>query len=269
MKTKISILLCLVIICLCSCGNADNINETTCLSTQSPTNNNPQYLTNATKAFNVEGLTAEIKTDPDDLYSYTIKGIYDKIIYDHVKHQDSDFECETYYFIYDIDNNGTEELLIGRPRMVGYPAHGPYEYEIRIVEIYTIKDGAVVKQDIMYSWSEMCIYERTILDNGLLRYVGGAPDSLSYFYIKIADSKIVLFHELDNTGNKVEYGYLSPEKTSIFESDKTDHDLAKELYDKVEWKDLTLEEFDRLRAEIEGDAKPVEIKWKNIDEYGR
>ena len=42
-----------------------------------------------------------------------------------------------------------------------------------------------------------------------------------------------------------------------------------EFHNKAEQKEITPEEFDRLRAEIEGDAKPVEIEWKNIEQYGR
>ncbi len=269
MKKAITLLVCLLIVFLSSCGDADIINETTSLTTQNITDNSTQPVTDVTKVHsNVEAVTVEIKTSPDDPYSYTVKDTYDEIIDFYVKYPNLDFECETYYFIYDIDGNGTEELLIGRPHMVGYPAYGPYDFEIMLDKLYTIKDGVVVEQDIMDWWSVMCIYERTVFDNGLIRYVGGGTNSLDYFYLKFADGEMKIQESLEHYGGEKHF-IATQEMIDGIKSVESAAYKELEFHNKSEQKEITAEEFERMRAEIEGDAKPVEIKWKNIDEYGR
>ncbi len=252
MKAAISILLCLVIICLSSCGNTADIDET-----------KPQS--------GLEAVTVEIKTSSDDPYSYIIKEKYDQTIEYYTKFPQAEFKSENYYFIYDIDGNGTEELLLGIPYIVGggQNVERPYEIEVMVNEIYTICDGKPVKQEIMSWWMVESVLERSILDNGLIKYVSGPQNRPSYLYVKIINGQTVLLHNLKNQGAGHYYGYLDPETVSEFKSDKTGFDREYELFLKAEEKEITHEEFDRLRAEIEGDAKPVEIEWKNIDQYGR
>ena len=77
------------------------------------------------------------------------------------------------------------------------------------------------------------------------------------------------FQELAYYDEELMYRFITPEKIEEIDSDKTGFDREYELFLKAEEKEITPEEFERLRAEIEGDAKPVEIEWKNIDQYGR
>ncbi len=262
MKTLISILLCLIIVCLCSCGNNAKNDLTTTLSTE---NNGVQQSMASDKTQSAtEYVTVEIKTSPDDPYSYTIKEKYDFVIN---KLSDPNYY---HYAFYDIDGNGTEELLIGEPYVVGGidNVEPPYVFEIMINEIYTIENGLIIKKHIMHWWMNLSIFERSILDNGVIRYVAGTTEKPNYFYLSFDDGEMG-FQELAYYDEELMYRFITPEKIEEIDSDKTGFDREYELFLKAEEKEITPEEFDRLRAEIEGDAKPVEIEWKNIDQYGR
>ncbi len=217
-----------------------------------------------------EYVTDEIKTSPDDPYSYVVKEEYDRTLEFYAKHPEMEFKSNDYYFTYDINDDGTDELLIGSLWVVGGidNVEPPYEYKIMIDEIYTVKNGKAVKLSIMNGWDEMFIFERGILDNGLIRYISVFEEEYDYFYLN-SDNGEMTFQELSLDDGKYVYRYLDSERIKEINSNKTGIYLEDELYQKAEEKEITAEEFERLRAEIEGDAKPVEIKWKNIDEYGR
>ncbi len=216
-----------------------------------------------------EYVTVEIKTSPDDPYSYVVKEEYDRTLEYYSKFPEMDFKSEYYYFIYDINGDGIEELLIGSPILVGggeLEEHR-FETEIMIEEIYTIIDDKAVGLATMSVWRPDSSFERTILDNGFVRYVGGTPECLSYLYMKYEGSEM-MFYELINQGSEWYYSYLA--SRNALANEMPIPALENELYQqKAKRKEITPEEFDRLRAEIEGDAKPVEIEWKNIDQYGR
>ncbi|MBQ9850475.1 MAG: hypothetical protein IJO36_07220 [Clostridia bacterium] len=269
MKRTIIIFICLVMVFLCSCGNNAKNELATTLSTDN--NGVQQSIVSDKTQSTKEYVTVEIKTNPDDPYSYIIKEKYNQTIDYYSKFPEDGFKSEDYYYIYDIDGNGIEELLIGEPYVIGgvQNVERPYEIEVLITEIYTLKDNKAVKLDIMSWWRDESILERSILDNGLIKYVSGSQDLPSYLYVKIFDGKLMFLYNLKNQSDDYYYRYLDPETISEFKSDKTGFNREYELFFKVEEKEITAEEFDRLRAEIEGDAKPVEIKWKNIDEYGR
>ena len=263
MKTLISILLCLIIVCLCSCGNNAKNDLTTTLSTEN--NGVQQSMVSDKTQSATEYVTVEIKTSPDEPYSYIIRETYDLVI---------NKLSDPYYYhyaFYDIDGNGTEELLIGEPYVVGgiQNVEPPYETEVMVTEIYSISGGKLIKQEIMSWWMVESILERSILDNGLIKYVSGSQNRQSYLYMKIMDGQMVLLHNLKNQRAGMYYRYLDPKTVSEFKSDKTGTDREYELFLEADKREITPEEFDRLRAEIEGDAKPVEIEWKNIEQYGR
>ena len=114
----------------------------------------------------------------------------------------------------------------------------------------------------------MCIYERTVFDNGLIRYVGGGTNSFDYLYLKFADGEIKIQESLEHYGGEKHF-IATQEMVEGIESVVPAAYKEIEFHNKAEQKEITPEEFDRLRAEIEGDAKPVEIEWKNIEQYGR
>ncbi len=249
-------------ICLCSCGNNAKNELATTLSTEN--NGVQQSIVSDKTQSTKEYVTVEIKTDPDDPYSYTIKEKYDYVIN---KLSDPNYY---HYAFYDVDGNGIEELLIGEPYVVGGidNVEPPYEFTIMINELYTIENEEVVKKDIMPWWMNLSIFERTVLDNGLIRYVAGTAEKLNYLYLSFDDSEFV-FQELGYYDEDLMYRFITPEMIAKINTDKTGFDREYELFLKAEEKEITAEEFERMRAEIEGDAKPVELKWKNIDEYGR
>ena len=259
MKKTIAIFICLFVLSLRSCSKIredkymfsvpdSSVRDLLSLNETSPTKD-------------------EIKIDPKDPYSYVIKEKYDEFGEWYGKDGERPIQ---HYFLYDIDGNGIEELLIGTPYVVGGidNVEPPYESRIMLKEIYTIKNGEVVELSTVSWWDEMFIFDKEILNNGLICYISVFEDEYDYFYWSLDDTEMV-FRELSSDEGKYTYRYLNNEMIKEINSDKTGINLEMELYRRAKVKEITPEEFDRLRAEIEGDAKPVEIEWKNIEQYGR
>ena len=91
---------------------------------------------------------------------------------------------------------------------------------------------------------------RDILVNGVIRLYGGTPDYTSYAYFRYANGELSLLRVLRNFSDTGRWLFT-------YEGDQSTRTP------------ITEEEFNRMRAEIEGDAQVVEIDWKPLESYGR
>ena len=203
----------------------------------------------------------EISVDPADPYSAFIKksceekvkvwqevanedGNTTRNFYYHITSQD-DF----YYFLYDLNGDGTDELLLGSWHRLGTDidtANPPKK--ICISSIYTLKNGKIIKIDSGNWWVQDLIQDRILYSNGKIVDTFGYEDLPSYFISKIVDDKLAVDCYVMHTEETV---YL---KIVDFE--------------KWEDKEISQKEYYSIFNQFCGNAKPVEIDWKRIDEYG-
>lgn len=79
--------------------------------------------------------------------------------------------------------------------------------------------------------------------------MGSSASEPSYCYLKFANGNLWYQESLSTRGDKFTHYYI---------------ENGKEL-----GKEVTKEEFDSLRMEIENGAQPVKIEWKQLEEYGK
>lgn len=259
MKSVISIFLCLIIVCFSSCGNISDMDETASLLNS----NNQQVSTADETQVTTEFVTVEIKTSPDDPYSYMIKEKYEKIVRRFQEEDISDYFSEfdkyadnCYFFLYDIDGNGIDELILGDWKLITNDREdSDAPQKITISSIYTIKDGQVVEQSVHPWWDNEVLWDRVILTNGLIRTGTGYKDYPSYSYLGFENGEFGLKYSISYLGD----GKGNKRYKKIYRNDNGEY--VEEI--------ITKEIFEQLRDEADGDSEIVEIKWKRIDEYGR
>ena len=181
------------------------------------------------------GCAIKLAPDENDPYSIIAADIINGLIDD----DRLDGLNDTFYALYDIDGNGIEELLMGNGRGV----YGKFLYDM-----YTIQDGIAVKQDFWADSDEQP--SPVILENGTIRSERNDQGELYYYYHRFVDGKLKLqLMLIDNTYyNENEYFYF---------------------YDFIGRTPTTKDEFNRMRAEMEGDGQVVKLKWKPLRKYGR
>lgn len=197
--------------------------------------------------------TVKIPTSPDDPYAQIIKTRYETIaqnvaaeyFYEGVK-----------YALYDIDGDGVQELLLSKwYSKWGYAYESEYDSDeigkegIIFDRFYYISNGKAVEMPVLNGlWYDAAgpTGGRDILSNGVIRLYGGTPNYTSYAYFRYSNGELEFINALmhyKSTGY-----FLDSENRST---------------------PITEEEFNRMRAEIEGDAQVVEIDWKPLESYGR
>jgi len=178
----------------------------------------------------------KIKTNKNDPYSYVIKEHYDlffdKDIDPYVKH----------YVLYDLDRDGTNELLLGTEWWEG----------IGIFAVYSIKEGFAVRQE-QFKLDPEEVPPPSLFRSGTLRYD---------FYGEVGHGFI--YYRFDS-GELKKYMGLSIENDEYF---RREYDHSKDPI-AVNFIPITEEEFNRLQKEFEGDGQVVELDWKPLAEYGR
>ena len=231
------------ITCFSGCGSPTQTDETTAVGTKGG-----EALT---EKGTVPFYTKEIKDDPSDPYSGFIKEACEAVVDGWQGLEAEDFEdffknryC-THYFLYDLNGDGVEEMLLGKWVKVGHYTDDPNPpTALKPYFICTLKDGEVeyMAFDSLY-WSEF-IYDRVLYSNGLVMTTWGPEKNPScifaYFDGKELKQKDFLFH-------------LMPD----------------DIYLEIDESEMTEEEYHRRIDENIGDATPVEIEWKRIDEYGQ
>ena len=165
------------------------------------------------------------------------------------------------YALYDMDKDGTRELLLSS-RYILWGYEGPeFEYEsdeigkkaVLFDRFYYISNGEAVEMPVLNGlWYGAAgpTGGRDILSNGVIRLCGGTPDYTSYAYFRYAEGELTLLRVLKNFEDTGRW-------LVTFEGDQSFRTS------------ITEEEFNRMRAEIEGDAQVVEIDWKPLESYGR
>ena len=244
MKKLTILILAAMLLLLCSCG-ADGGKETetapidaSAAETSAKSNDIPFY-------------TKEIKDDPSDPYSGFIKEICEAVVEDWQGLEADDFEgffknryC-THYFLYDLNGDGVEEMLLGKWVKVGHYTDDPNPpTALKPYFVCTLKDGEVeyMAFDSLH-WSEF-IYDRVLYSNGLVMTTYGNEKKPSCFFAAFDGTSLVM---------KDNVYYFASDDTYYYG------------YDNV----ITEEEYHRRIDEAIGDATPVEIEWKRIDEYGQ
>jgi len=139
-----------------------------------------------------------------------------------------------YYALYDLDGNDTKELLLG-----GYSRVGG----IGIYTVSAVQNGVAVPLEPVLSWDD---YDppTVLFRNGIIRATS-VNDELRFDYYRFEDGVLKyqarLIKGLDSTEG--EYYRRDPDKQRV---------------------PLTKEEFDQVKAEMEGDGQVVELDWKQV-----
>ena len=244
MKKLTILILAAMLLLLCSCG-ADVGKETETAPIDA------SAAETSAKSDDIPFYTKEIKDDPSDPYSGFIKEACEAVVDGWQGLEAEDFEgffknryC-THYFLYDLNGDGVEEMLLGKWVKVGHYTDDPNPpTALKPYFVCTLKDGEVeyMAFDSLY-WSEF-IYDRVLYSNGLVMTTWGPEKNPScifaYFDGKELKQKDFLFH-------------LMPD----------------DIYLEIDESEMTEEEYHRRIDEAIGDATPVEIEWKRIDEYGQ
>lgn len=244
MKKAVLLITVILLLLLCSCGaDVGKETETTPIDASA--------AATSEKSDDIPFYTKEIKDDPSDPYSGFIKEACEAVVDGWQGLEAEDFEdffknryC-THYFLYDLNGDGVEEMLLGKWVKVGHYTDDPNPpTALKPYFVCTLKDGEVEYMDFdsLY-WSEF-IYDRVLYSNGLVMTTWGPEKNPScifaYFDGKELKQKDFLFH-------------LMPD----------------DIYLEIDESEMTEEEYHRRIDEAIGDATPVEIKWKRIDEYGQ
>ena len=244
MKKAVLLITVILLLLLCSCGAyVGKETETT-----------PIYASAAAtseKSDDIPFYTKEIKGDPSDPYSRYIKKYCERVVSRFMEEGLSDFEWYMrqipymYYCFYDLNGDGVEEMLLGDWRKVGkYTDDLDPPRERKLSAVATLKDGEVEYMDFdSLHWSEF-IYDRVLYSNGLVMTTYGNEKKPSCFFAAFDGTSLVM---------KDNVYYFASDDTYYYG------------YDNV----ITEEEYHRRIDEAIGDATPVEIEWKRIDQYGQ
>ncbi len=231
------------ITCFSGCGSPTQTDETTAVGTKGG-----EALT---EKGTIPFYTKEIKDDPSDPYSGFIKEACEAVVDGWQGLEADDFEgffknryC-THYFLYDLNGDGVEEMLLGKWVKVGHYTDDPNPpTALKPYFICTLKDGEVEYMDFdSLHWSEF-IYDRVLYSNGLVMTTYGNEKKPSCFFAAFDGTSLVM---------KDNVYYFASDDTYYYG------------YDNV----ITEEEYHRRIDEAIGDATPVEIEWRRIDEYGQ
>ena len=244
MKKAVLLIAVMLLLLLCSCGaDGGKETETTLIDASA--------AATSEKSDNIPFYTKEIKDDPSDPYSGYIKKYCERVVSRFMEEGLSDFEWYMrqipymYYCFYDLNGDGVEEMLLGDWRKVGkYTDDLDPPRERKLSAVATLKDGEVEYMDFdSLHWSEF-IYDRVLYSNGLVMTTYGNEKEPSCFFAAFDGTSLVM---------KDNVYYFASDDTYYYG------------YDNV----ITEEEYHRRIDENIGDATPVEIEWKRIDEYGQ
>lgn len=262
-KTLFSLLL-VIILLFCSCTvkvNDDKAkNNTTKGNTTTQTTDNTttsEVETTGVRTF----YTKEIKEDSSDPYSSLIKNKCNDIVryWEGGIEQDKKFGFDyyirnfddLYYFLYDLDKDGTNELLLGTLQRVGIDYEDITAPEkICISSIYTVKDGKTVKVDTGSWWDFVIIIDRILYSNGVIVVKWGNEEIPCYAAWTLENEELNIKCYVRHSAGDPEKGYY---KAINF------HNLSETSISK--------DEYYSLYNKYIGDAKAVDIDWKRIDEY--
>ena len=230
MMKMISFLLIFVLLaCLCACVPAEPERTT---STEDMMGTTTAEDKSEVTTIVIESTQTEASINKADPYAFVIKEAIDKGIGVFGTYA-------TYYALYEIDDNGAEELLLGA---------GFGDSSIVLLAVYTIQGDDAVRQEALPGW--MKEHPPILLfKNGTIRSAGMNNEGiLSHGYYRFEAGEINWKISLNI--NYGEYFSRYPDDATTFVS-------------------ITKGEYDRLQKEYEGDGQLAALDWKPLEEYGR
>lgn len=175
-------------------------------------------------------VTTEESMITDEQYSHIIKELHDLFTNSPIA------RVTRYYATYDIDGNGTKELLFGDDTHLGTV----------LTALYAVQNGVFVQQETITPWMEQFDARRWLFKNGIIKLECKNDMGRGYPYFRFEAGELKF---------QIGVGITNGEYTCIYPED-----LTKEV-------SITKEEFDRVQKEMEGDGQVVEIDWKPLAEY--
>ncbi|GEM_PF-5875031 len=189
----------------------------------------------------------EITGDENDPYVSVIKEYYQLILDESTDVLDT---LEYYkYALIDIDGDGVKELLLS----------SSHSYETRkgnymfVEHIFTIKDGNIFEVKIpnsqfpnWYYLGGMGVDNREVLSNGLIRITMG-PHCCYFRYLK---GTLTYVEDFVVNGNEFKHFYPDTKGTRQLEN-------------------VSKEDFERLKLEVEDGAEVVDLNWQPLESYGK
>ena len=225
-----AVLLCVLFAGISACEKTPIV-ETATLLTSNPDATMEEISTEATEKSNTLGHFTTVISSEDAPYSK----FFEEAFGSHSIHMDT--QC---YTLYDIDGNGTKELLLGAN-------DGKQLYEI-----YTIQNGVAVWLEEYRTRSEESL-SFSLFDDGLIKmeYQGEFDSGVQYFQFENGELKF---------------------KTSLYLNFMADLDINRCYFrhdagDEI--KNITKEEFEQMPKEVEGDGQTVELDWRPLAEWGQ
>ena len=179
------------------------------------------------------GSTAEI--DPGEFAPYT-DVVNERIkFFRSISDKNYDYLPTQYYTLYDIDGNGTKELLLGSEEWG----------ELALIIIYAIQNGVAVEQQFSVMGEGGSAFPSLLFENGVIRVDSGDDSGRYIIYYRFESGALICPTALVDR-----YG---------------------EYYLNDGWPGtpITKEEFDNLQKEFEGDGQTVALDWKPLADYGR
>jgi len=224
MKKLFIAFLCMLTAILSACGQTAPPEETTTITTT--LEGTTQMTTHRTS----EALTSTVIVASSEItpYSDAINAYHSgNFIYSNADH----------YALYDIDSNGTQELLLS------WQLDGHFY----LATVYAIKDGTAVRQEGIFAQDVGSEAPALLFKNGTICLGLNDEGDLFYYYYRFEDSELKF-----QTMIKDEWrGYYRT--NDIYKSTNP----------------ITKEEFDRVKTEMEGNGQVVELDWKPLAEFGR
>ena len=259
MKKTVFSLLLITIILFCSCTTKvkDNTTKDNPITKKTDNTTTSEVSTTGVRTF----YTKEFKEDPADPYSILLKKRCNDLVsyWQGANEEDKQFGFDyyikyfndLYYFLYDLDKDGTNELLLGTIQKVGTDYEDIYAPEkICISSIYTIKDGKAVKVDTGSWWEFVIIIDRILYSNGVIVVKWGNEEIPCYAAWLLENEKLNIKCYVRHSAGDPEKGYYK----AINFNNLGETSISKD-------------EYYSIYNQYCGNAKVVDIDWKRIDEY--
>ena len=236
MKKTFTMLLCLLLLCLCACvSTAPKDTATTKKATQgTSTEENSSISTTTTETSDPSMSTTNRRATESNLYSDILKKYYDYL-------DDEDgYSWARSYAFYDVDGDGTDELLFGTDKN--------YFQVVYLLSVYKIQNDVTVRQEA-FSTDPEEEGPPLLLKNGNIRSISYCDNEVTFHYYRFEDGELKFKTMLmDNLG---------------------DYSQSNGAYSEFKRFSITEEEFDQAKKEMEGDGQTVELDWRPLAEYGR
>ena len=233
MKKLFIILLILLLTILCACGQAVPREKTSATEeiavTEETTTTTITEETSEMPTTMIVLSMVELKPNEIVAYSDILREYHDDLT--------KGYSFVQHYAFYDIVGDGTNFLLLSGEDTIGKSVFD---------SVYTIKNGVVVRQEQFPSPALGHDPTSSLFENGTIR---------TEFY---DGARRTSYYRFEEGALKFQIGIVIETQTEYFRVDTVDGG----------WEPITKEEYDRLKAEMEGDGQEVELDWRPLAEFG-